>query len=104
MCNKLKEKFEELGITEIDPVSEEPHGSSDIGAVSYRCPALHGYVKIADCEVAGHSKEMADETVSSEGEKGLIDSAGALAELGYDLITNPNLLEEVKKEFKETVK
>lgn len=104
LCNKLKEKFEELGITEIDPVSEEPHGSSDIGAVSYRCPALHGYVKIADCEVAGHSKEMADATVSSEGEKGLIDSAVALAELGYDLITNPNLLEEVKKEFKETVK
>jgi len=104
LCNKLKEKFEELEITEIDPVSEEPHGSSDIGAVSYRCPALHGYVKIADCEVAGHSKEMADATVSSEGEKGLIDSAVALAELGYDLITNPNLLEEVKNEFKETVK
>lgn len=103
LCDLLKEKYEALGLTDIEEVDEDPRGSSDIGAVSYRCPALHGYIKIANDDVAGHSKEMACATISSEGEAGLINSAIALAEIGYDLITKPELLAKVKQEFKETI-
>lgn len=104
LCEELKKKYEELGLTQIDGVAEEPRGSSDIGSVSYRCPALHGYIKIATDDVAGHSKEMADATVSKDGELGLVNASIALAELGYDLITKPELLNQVKEEFKNTVK
>lgn len=103
LCEMLKEKYEELGLTDIQPVNEKPAGSSDIGSVSYRCPALHGYIKIADSEVAGHSKEMACATISPEGEAGLIHGAAALAQLGYDLITQPDLLKKVKEEFEASI-
>ena len=103
LCNMLKEKYEALGLTEIEAVKEEPAGSSDIGSVSYRCPALHGYIKIAEKDVAGHSREMADATISPDGRAALVNGAAALAEVGAELITNPEKLAEVKKEFKETI-
>ncbi len=99
LCGLLKEKYEALGLQEIQDVRETPRGSSDIGAVSYRCPSLHGYIQIAEKGVAGHSKEMAAATISSMGEAGLIAGAIALAEAGADLIENPALLQKVKQEF-----
>lgn len=103
LCDLLKEKYTALGMTNIDEVEEQPAGSSDIGSVSYRCPALHGYIKIANQEVAGHSKEMADATISACGEEALVNAAIALAEIGFDCITKPDLLAEIKKEFQETI-
>ena len=82
-------------------MEEEPFGSSDIGIVSYICPALHGYVKIAEHGVNGHSKEMASVTISEAGKKGLRDGAIALAMIGYRLLSEQGLLEEVKAEFQQ---
>ena len=62
LADCLKDKYSELGL-EATPVDEVPGGSSDIGSVSYRCPALHGYIKICGQEAAGHSKERADATI-----------------------------------------
>ena len=61
----MKEEYVALGRTDVKPVDEVPNGSSDIGSVSYCCPALHGYIKIADACVNGHSKEMAAATTVS---------------------------------------
>ncbi len=104
LCDMLKQKYIEMGIEDIEEVNEDPRGSSDIGAVSYRCPALHGYIKIADECVTGHSKEMAMATVSSAGKKGMDDSALALAQIGVDCITKPEILSKIKEEFKNTQK
>lgn len=104
LANCLKEKYLELELTDIEEIKTAPEGSSDIGSVSYKCPALHGYIKIADTCVLGHSKEMADATISDEGKNGLINSAIALASIGIDLITKPELLKAVKEEFKEATK
>ena len=73
LCDLLKEAYAEVGRTDVLPVDEVPSGSSDIGAVSYVCPSLHGYIKIADACVNGHSKEMADATISSQGKQALRD-------------------------------
>lgn len=103
LADMLKKQYEALGLENIEPVREQPAGSSDIGSVSYRCPALHGYIKIADTCVAGHSREMADATISQEGRKGLLNAASALANLGAILITEPDVLKKVKDEFKKAV-
>lgn len=100
----LKEKYEELGLTNIEPVDETPSGSTDMGSVSYKCPALHGNIKIAEDCVNGHSKEMAEATISKEGTKALINGAYALASIAVDVIQKPELLEKIKQEFKESVK
>lgn len=99
LCDLLKEEYIALGRTDVKPVDEVPNGSSDIGSVSYCCPALHGYIKIAEPTVNGHSKEMAAATVSEQGRQALRDGAIALANLGRRLLTEEGLLKKVKEEF-----
>lgn len=99
LATMLKEEYMALGLENIKEVDEVPTGSSDIGSVSYCCPALHGYIKIANEEVHGHSKEMASATISEMGRKALHDGALALANVGLRLIVEPETLASVKKEF-----
>lgn len=100
LCEMLEAEFNALGRT-CEGVDEVPKGSSDIGSVSYICPALHGYIKIADDHVHGHSHEMADATIDTAGKKALHDGAIALASIGMQLLQSPSLLEKVKAEFAE---
>lgn len=98
----LKKKYEELGLKDIEDVDETPTGSTDMGSVSYKCPSLHGYIKIADSSVNGHSKEMAQATISLQGKAALINGAYALSSIAVDLICNDDLLKKVKDEFKKS--
>ena len=101
LADMLTEKYKELGVEQINPVDEVPCGSTDVGSVSYVCPTIQGTIKIADCTVAGHSKEMAAATISEDGKAGLVTAATAIALIGLDLIVKPERLEKAKKEFKE---
>lgn len=99
LCELLETEYHALGRRNVKPVDEVPNGSSDIGSVSYICPALHGYIKIADEGVNGHSKEMACATVSEAGRKALQDGAIALAHIATKIIQDDELLERIKAEF-----
>lgn len=99
LCDLLKEEYIALGRVNPEPVDEVPNGSSDIGSVSYICPTLHGYIKIADEDVHGHSREMACATISEAGRAALRDGAIALANIGRKLIQSDALLAKVKEEF-----
>lgn len=103
LADALKEEYEALGRKQIDPVDEVPCGSSDVGSVSYCCPTLHGYIKIADPGVNGHSKEMACATISDAGTKALRDGAISLANLGLRLICEKDLLKKAKEEFERSI-
>lgn len=94
----LKSKMLEEGIDNIEEISTDTAGSSDVGAVSYRCPTIQGYIKIAEPGVAGHSKEFALATLSEEGKKALKTAAASLAKTALELIKDKALLEKVKKE------
>lgn len=104
LCDLLKEAYAQVGRREVLAVDEVPSGSSDIGAVSYVCPTLHGYIKIADACVNGHSKQMADATVSAQGTKALRDGGIALALVGAWLLEQPSLLAKAKEELANTLK
>ena len=103
LADILTEKYTELGVENIYPVEEIAGGSTDVGAVSYRCPTIQGNIKICGKEVSGHTVEMAQATISKDGEKGLIKASQGLALTILELLENPALLAEVKQEFKETV-
>lgn len=75
-----------LGITEIE--DNTSLGSSDIGNVSHIVPTIHPYIEIADCSIAGHSRELADATISELGKERLLIGTLALAYTGYDVLTN----------------
>ena len=99
----LTEKYAELGVEEIQPVDEVATGSTDVGAVSYRCPTIQGFIKICGQEVAGHTKEMAAATISPAGQHGLIKAAQGLSLTILELLEHPDTLAEVKAEFAQTL-
>ena len=99
LADILNDKYTELGVPDIEPVNEVGDGSTDVGAVSYKCPTIQGRIKIADTCVTGHSKEMAAATISPEGKNGLIKAAEGIALTALELLEKPELLQKVKDEF-----
>lgn len=96
LANLVKEAFEAQGRTDVEPIDYEPSGSSDVGAVSFKCPTVHGSIKIADEGVNGHSREMAAATISPEGNKALLEGSNILVEVATKLLTEPATLEACK--------
>lgn len=103
LADLLTEKYTELGLEDIKPVDEVAAGSTDVGAVSYRCPTIQGLIKICGTEVSGHTKEMAAATISPDGKNGLIKAAQGLSLTILELLENPEKLAEIKAEFDETI-
>lgn len=99
----LNDKYTELGVPDIEPVNEVGEGSTDVGAVSYKCPTIQGRIKIADSCVTGHSKEMAAATISPEGKNGLIKAVEGIALTALELLEKPELLQKAKDEFNTSI-
>jgi len=76
-------------------------GSSDMGNVSQLVPSIHPCVAIAPPEVLIHSPEFAQAAASAAGTCGLIDAAKTMAMTVVDLLANPEIVTEVKEEFKQ---
>lgn len=95
--NNLKES----GIIHINPQKEITGGLS-IGDVSHVVPCIHPYVSIIEEDnenIPYGSVEFSKATVTDYSLEQCLKSARALASTGADLITNENLLSEIKSEF-----
>ena len=90
------------GIKDI-PMSD-PTGSSDCGDVSHHCPTIHTYFPISKCELTGHSLGFAKATITEEAYKGMKEAIFALVMTGKDILSDPNLLKEIKDEFNQMKK
>ncbi|MEC5424639.1 M20 family metallopeptidase [Virgibacillus sp. C22-A2] len=80
--------------------SKLSYGSIDMGNVSQVIPAIHPYIGLNEQGLIAHTKEFADKTVTKEGHKTIALGALALANTGYDVITDKSLLEKIRSEFK----
>ena len=83
---------------EADPCPETTAGSTDFGTVSYNIPSLELRVKSAPAGCPGHSKEMADASISDLGKNALLVATKVEASVALDLLTQPVFLEQIKKE------
>ncbi|WP_404408064.1 M20 family metallopeptidase [Jeotgalibacillus malaysiensis] len=93
-----KEVYESLG--GIFP--EKVHGgigSTDAGNISHVVPTIHPYVKIGPDELVLHTDEFREAARSEAGDEGLILGAKSLALTAYRLLTEPERLAVIKKEF-----
>lgn len=70
-------------------------GSTDMGNVSRRIPAIHSYVGIG-AGLVGHTREFAAAAGSPAGDRAAIDAAALLGTLAAGLITHPELVAEAK--------
>ncbi|OSB12384.1 M20 family metallopeptidase [Paraclostridium bifermentans] len=82
----FSENLKTLGIKDIYEARDT--GSSDIGNVSHKTPTIHPYIGISNCNVTGHSVNMADATITPFAHERLLIGTLALAYTGYDVLTN----------------
>jgi amidohydrolase len=74
-------------------------GSTDVGNVSQIVPTIHPSIAIGADQLSAHTREFAEATVSSQGEKALMDAALAMAMTVVDIKAEPALLDEIRDEF-----
>jgi len=77
-------------------------GSTDMGDVSQVVPSIHAYIQICDENVAGHSREFAEASISKRGLDVMIIAAKAMAMTAIDVLTNPDLAKKMWEEFRSS--
>ncbi|WP_432665579.1 M20 family metallopeptidase [Wukongibacter baidiensis] len=97
--NNMAELGEEMGY----PDPDRKVGSSDIGNVTLKVPAIHSYLSIADNSVNAHSIEFTKASISERGKEIAIKGAKGLAMTGYDILHNEVLRKKINNEFQEKV-
>ena len=103
MAEVYKKYMEELGEYVNYPNPSAKVGSSDVGNVMIKMPAIHPNVKICDNSVVGHTLEFRDASVTDRAHEAMIKAAKSLAATGYELFINENLRNEALKEHKANV-
>ena len=76
-----------------------PMASTDFGDVSQRCPSTGSYIGIGPENVPGHSKQLADCTMTKEGLDAMIIGTKALAMTMVELLAKPEILKEARDYF-----
>ncbi len=74
-------------------------GSSDMGNLSHRVPAIHPFLALVDAGVPSHSVAFAEATRSQRGRQTLLAAAKALAATAYDYLSSPELRQRVSADF-----
>lgn len=102
MVARLGTYLEELGV-EVTPTSDEnPAGSSDIGNVSHRVPAIHPYIQIAERGTPSHSDQFREAAATEYALAQVHKMALALAQVAVDLVTEPDLLTAARADLAGT--
>lgn len=78
-------------------------GSADLGDVSWKVPAAYFYGASWAAGTPPHSWQAAAQGKSSIAHKGMLHAAGILACVGYDFLTNPELVRQAKEELLKTL-
>lgn len=90
---------EALGREFLTPNSLGGAGSTDMGNVSYRVPAIHPMLACSPPNVVIHNPEFARWAGSEMGDAAALDGARAMALTTAEFLLNPALQGEVKKAF-----
>ncbi|XP_065913319.1 xaa-Arg dipeptidase-like [Dysidea avara] len=79
--------------------TDVPRGSTDMGNVSYVVPSIHPMYKIGDGTQTNHTREFTAITNTPEAHQNTLTAAKAISMTVVDVLTNPAVLEQIKKEF-----
>ncbi len=93
------ESLAALGVNKLEEAGE-PSGSSDAGNVSYVCPTIHPYFPITTKNIASHTRDFALCTQTDYAKDRMMETACAMALTGWRLLSDPRLMTEVRREFK----
>jgi len=102
-AEKLAEDIlEELGLATV--VSPGAKGSSDVGNVSYRCPALQPKLSIVDEVMASHTHEFAQATTKDRAHEALVTGAKLMARIALEVFLDEDLRRSIREDFEKELK
>lgn len=87
---RYAELAERVGRHPAPAEAQPPGGSTDMGNVSQRIPALHAYIAIDDV-AEPHTAAFREAARSERGDRAALDGAELLACLAYDVLTDAGL-------------
>ena len=96
------ETFAEYGV--VCTEGHTPCGSTDVGNVSYRCPAIQPEMAITEKHLDLHTREFAAATTSREGHEALVRGAKVMAAICAKVFADKELREKITGEFKAAEK
>ena len=99
LADAFKRYAESLGRSFLSPKSLGGAGSTDMGNVSHRVPAIHPMLSCAPQNVVIHSPEFTKWAKSPSGDEAALDGAKALALTAAEFLTNKDLQKDTKKAF-----
>lgn len=80
-------------------LGSRPAGSTDLGNISVRIPAIHPTLAITRPGTPAHSHEFARAAVTREADEAIVDASIALALTAADYLSDADLRDAARKEF-----
>ena len=100
MARRFGAALEALGRNARETDPRVGAGSTDMGDLSLHLPSIHPYLAICEeGESLCHEHRFADCAASDRGMKTMLDAAKAMARTTLDLLEDPKLLGEARREF-----
>ncbi|MGD2200052.1 MAG: M20 family metallopeptidase [Candidatus Bathyarchaeota archaeon] len=100
LSETFKANLETLGAQFPETPSESPGASTDFGTVSHAIPAASASIFIGE-DIALHSYEAAEATLSDIAHEAVIIGAKGLAHTAIDVLTDEVLLKRIKEEHSD---
>ena len=97
----LEDTVEEL-LHELGRASEPvriPNGSSDVGNVSYHCPAIQPLLTIGDTFYALHTPEFREETLKEPAHQAIADGGKLIGSLILRTLTDEKFRDQVRQSY-----
>lgn len=104
MCTLFEENLRTLGV-ELDKLNAESlrAGSSDMGNLSQKLPAIEPRLAMVPDGVAPHTSQFAEAAGGEPGKKLIRLGAQAMAMTAIDLLTSPDKMQAVRRSFESGV-
>lgn len=101
LASVYREGMAKLGLREDNVEKDKNLGSSDIGNVSTRVPAIQPLVPIVRGKrVEIHTHKFREATISKQGYRGVMEGVVLLAYTGLKIMADPEIRRKVKQAFK----
>ena len=101
--NILAKNFEVLGEKVMPRRKELGIGTTDVGNVTHKIPALQSYVQVVP-ELRGHTIEFQEACGGPKGHRAIKIGAKAMAMTAIDILSDKKIMDEIKKAFEEMKK
>lgn len=103
MCLRFKENCESLGMPMDIAQPGGMYGSSDIGNVSIKIPAIHDYIPLCEDGINSHNKEYTETTDKARADEVCLLGAKALAMTAIDILESKELQKEIYEYFDKQI-